>query len=535
MSGRHFILITDGDTVHEWQRRALLTLPANDRITVFACTNTRLKRQYAKHFLYYVLNFATVRNPLTRQVPLGDIDGRLAEIRSFDSEWEGNWQRLPADIAQAISASGANIVLKFGMGLMRVPEGVSMPILSYHHGDPDHYRGRPAGFWEMANGTSLMGQMIQSITNKLDAGEVLAFAETRVIRHSWRATLMESFRHSPLLLNIAIDNALSGRSVPKARTGKNYRLPSNWTVVQHVLRTGWTAVKRLAYGLLAEKNWRVAVVPVESDALALATSARPFPPIGNWDNAKTPSGYTFLADPFFAPDGGLLVEALEANSGRGALLHIGPHGYSKLNSATGHHSYPCVVEEAGKPYCVPEIADWSPPMIYPIEGEGSGLRLGTPVALAMDNAAGVTDPTFVRHGGKLWLFGNRKAEGSNILRLWSADSLFGHFTEHPQSPIRISPNGGRMAGNVLVSDGKLYRLGQTFEVDYGDGIAVFEVETLDANRYSERQVGGLRFAGVKGPHSFNVSDDGKKIVFDWYSERYTPMAGIRRLRSRLGI
>jgi hypothetical protein len=231
----------------------------------------------------------------------------------------------------------------------------------------------------------------------------------------------------------------------------------------------------------------------------------------------------------------LLVEALEANSGRGALLHIGPHGYSKLNSATGHHSYPCVVEEAGKPYCVPEIADWSPPMIYPIEGEGSGLRLGTPVALAMDNAAGVTDPTFVRHGGKLWLFGNRKVDGSNILRLWSADSLFGHFTEHPQSPIRISPNGGRMAGNFIVSDGKLYRLGQTFEIDYGDGIAVFEVETLDANRYSERQVGGLRFTGVKGPHSFNVSDDGKKIVFDWYSERYTPMAGIRRLRSRLGI
>jgi hypothetical protein len=40
MSGRHFILITDGDTVHEWQRRALATLPADDRITVFACTNT---------------------------------------------------------------------------------------------------------------------------------------------------------------------------------------------------------------------------------------------------------------------------------------------------------------------------------------------------------------------------------------------------------------------------------------------------------------------------------------------------------------
>jgi hypothetical protein len=532
---RHLILITDGLAVHEWQRRALETLPADDRITVLACTNTRLKRQLGRHFLYYALNMATVRNPLTRQVPFDDIEGRLTAIHSFESEWEGNWQRLPADIAKAMADSGADAVLKFGMGLMRVPEGVSMPILSYHHGDPDHYRGRPAGFWEMANGSPLMGQMIQSITNKLDAGEVLAFAETRVIRHSWRATLMESFRHSPLLLNIAIDNALAGRSVPKARAGKNYRLPSNWTVIKHVLRTGWTLVKRLTYGVLAEKNWRVAVVPAEGNALALATSACPFPPIGRWDNAHTPSGYTFLADPFFAPDGGLLVEALEANSGRGALLHIGPHGHSKLNAESGHHSYPCVVEEAGKPYCVPEIADWSPPMIYAIEGEGSDLRLGAPVALVMDNPAGITDPSFVRHDRKLWLFGNRKAEGSNILRLWSADSLFGQFTEHPQSPIRISPNGGRMAGSILMSDGKLYRLGQTFEVDYGDGIAVFEIETLDANHYSEKQVGELRFTGVKGPHSFNVSDDGKKIVFDWYSDRYTPMAGIRRLRSRLKI
>ena len=530
---RHFILITDGLTVHEWQRRALATLPTRDKITVFACTNTRLKRHYGRHFLYYVLNTLAVRNALTRQVPLGDIDGRLVEVRSFESEWDGNWQLLPDKIADAITTSGAVAVLKFGMGLMRVPQCVSMPILSYHHGDPDHYRGRPAGFYEMADGTPIMGQMIQSISNRLDAGEVLAFAETRVMPHSWRATLMESFRHSPLLLNQAIINALEGTSIPKARNGKNYRLPSNWSVVKHVARSGWSFAQRIAYGLFAEKNWRVAVIESLGNAFDLATSTKPFSALRKWDNLATPAGYTFLADPFFAPDGGVLVEALESHSGRGALLHIGPNGATKLNEAVGHHSYPTVVEEGGQHYCVPEIADWSPPMIYPLEG--GGAKMGAAIALDIPDASGITDPTFLRHNGKLWLFGNRKSEGSNVLRLWSADGLFGRFTEHPQSPIRISPNGGRMGGNCLAKDGKLYRLGQNFEVDYGDGISVFEIEALDTEHYAERHVGGLRFTSVKGPHSFNVSDDGNKVVFDWYSNRYTPMAGIRRLRSRLGI
>jgi hypothetical protein len=530
MSGRRLILITDGLTVHEWQRRALETLPADDRITVFACTNTALKRRWAKHFLYYALNMVTVRNPLTRQVPLGDVGGRLEQVTEFASEWEGNWQRLPEEVIAAMKASEAQAVLKFGMGLMRVPEGVAQPILSYHHGDPDHYRGRPAGYWEMANGAPVVGQIIQSISNKLDAGEVLAFAETRVLQHSWRGTLMEAFRHSPLLLNMAIENALAGRKIEKARNGKNYRLPSNLQVIGHVLRTGWNSIKRIAYGLFAEKYWRVATISSDSDALALARGSKSFPPESVWANEATPKGYSFLADPFFAPDGSLLVEALDAKNGLGALLHLGDTP-TKISMAEGHHSYPSMVEEDGKHYCIPEIANWSVPLIYPWDG----AKLGEPTPLDIPDPTGLTDPTFVRYGGKLWLFANRKAEGSNVLRLWSADSLFGRFTEHPQSPIRISPNGGRMAGNLLEQGGKFYRLGQNFESDYGDGITVFEIEQLDTANYAEHAIGKLRFTGAKGPHTFNLSPDGTKITFDWYRDRYTPMAGVRRLRSRLKI
>jgi hypothetical protein len=530
MSGRRLILITDGLTVHEWQSRALDTLPSEDRITVFACTNTVLKRRWAKHFLYYALNIVTVRNPLTRQVPLGDIGGRLVGVTEFESEWEGNWQRLPVDIVKALNSSSADVVLKFGMGLMRVPDGVTMPILSYHHGDPDHYRGRPAGYWEMANGAAVVGQVIQSISNKLDAGEVLAFAETRVLRHSWRGTLIESFRHSPLLLNRAIENALAGRKIEKARNGKNYRLPSNVQVIGHVLRTSWATLKRIAYGLFAEKYWRVATIASAGDALALASGAKPFPPESAWANEATPKGYSFLADPFFAPDGSLLVEALDAKTGMGALLHLSDQP-AKISITNGHHSYPSMVEENGQHYCIPEIANWSAPLIYPWDG----AKLGDPMPLDIPDPTGLTDPSFVRHAGKLWLFANRKAEGSNVLRLWSADSLFGRFAEHPQSPVRVSPNGGRMAGNLLEQGSKLYRLGQNFESDYGDGISVFEIQQLDAANYSERLIGKLRFTDAKGPHTFNLSPDSTKITFDWYRDRYTPMAGVRRLRSRLKI
>jgi hypothetical protein len=92
-----------------------------------------------------------------------------------------------------------------------------------------------------------------------------------------------------------------------------------------------------------------------------------------------------------------------------------------------------------------------------------------------------------------------------------------------------------MAGEILAQDGRLYRLGQNFETDYGDGISVFEIERMDSGHYAERLIGGLRFTHAKGPHTFNRSPDGTKVVFDWYSDRYTPMAGIRRLRSRLKI
>ncbi len=90
------------------------------------------------------------------------------------------------------------------MGLLRVPSGLACPILSYHHGDPREYRGRPAGFYELMNGKTAVGQVVQVLSETLDAGEVVAFAETKAHAHSWQRTMAEAYRASPLLLAAAV-------------------------------------------------------------------------------------------------------------------------------------------------------------------------------------------------------------------------------------------------------------------------------------------------------------------------------------------
>ncbi|MEP6868607.1 MAG: hypothetical protein ABJA20_08825, partial [Novosphingobium sp.] len=143
------------------------------------------------------------------------------------------------------------------------------------------------------------------------------------------------------------------------------------------------------------------------------------------------------------------------------------------------------------------------------------------------------DPTFLRHDGRLWLFANDAREGSNVLRLWSADGLFGRFTQHPASPLRISPRGARMGGDILASGGKLLRIGQDFTRDYGDGLVVFAIDALDEQSYRESEVAAFRLNGRHGPHTFNLAPDGQRVLFDWYTNAFTPLAGIRRALAKL--
>lgn len=516
-------VIVDRLTVPRWAAEALSMLQADEPVLVYNCLNTPPSRRRLRHAAYYLLNLFTIRNRMTRGVAVAGPLPR-AEIVDFESEIEGAWQRLPDGLLDRIAADRPDAIVKFGMGLLRIPppERLAVPVLSYHHGDPASYRGRPAGFWELLHGRQSMGQIVQILSNRLDAGAIAAFGESKVFAHSYRATLIDAFSRSPLLLKAAIANATTGVTIDRESAGKVYRLPGTTDVLRLLGRTMAARVRRLLYGAFIEKRWEVSSAAAREDDLLLADGG--LPDRAGWSTLPCPKGYTFLADPFFAPAGpGLFVEALRATSGRGEILHIADGAAARISPPGGHYSYPASVSEQGSTFVVPEVALWSPPIVY--EPGASGWRRVAMLDLPGDPR--LLDPTFVRHEGRLYLFASLLHEGAGVLRLWHAPSLFERFEEHPASPVRVSPDGARMAGDILRQGGALLRLGQQWQEQYGEGVIVFRIDRLSPAAYAETALARIRFAGVKGPHTLNFRDG--VAIFDWYRERFSPLAGLRRL------
>lgn len=525
MSKLKIAVIVDEGRLAKYASEAIARIADCDEISVFSCTNTHFKRRALKHGAYYLLNMLSVRNPLTRGVGIAECGKRIAETITFETDYQGAWQSLPDPIVDRLAAGRFDVILKFGTGLLRVPEAgrLPIPILSFHHGDPEHFRGRPAGFYETLQGVPVMGQIVQVLANKLDAGNVVAFAETKVLPHSYRATLIEAYRHSPLLIETAIRNARAGTHLGKPPTGRNFRLPGNFTVARFVLKMAARYVRRLAYGALFEKKWKVSVAP--APAIFVDTAA--FPASADWETVPTARPYTFYADPFFLPHSpGLLVEALNGRTGLGEILLVDRDRHEPLLSGQGHSSYPMTIALDGQEIVLAETVGWAP--LHGRVVEDGKLRPLPPLAIEGDSR--ITDPTLLSHEGRLYLFGNRNDLGSNALFLWSAERLDAPFRLHPSCPIRMTPRGARMAGGLVRDGERLIRFGQDFTTGYGVGIFAFEIEALSATAYRERMIGEVRFSDRYGPHTLNFRDG--QVAFDWYRDAFTPLAGLRRLKNR---
>lgn len=521
-------VIVDHGRIAAWQAMALKPIGADNSFIVYNCTNSPFRRKSWRHALYYVLNLASLRTRLTRRVSI-ERALSLASKRDFECASSGSWETLPNEIVERMLADRIDVVVKFGMGLLRVPDPtvLPVPILSYHHGDPREFRGRPAGFYELLYGRDRVGQVVQLLSNKLDAGSVVAFAQTSVHRHSYRRTMAEAYRASPYLLIPALSNFAKGITLPLEPTGANYRLPSNITVARFVLARAAALIKRLIYGAFFEKRWSVAMA--SSQGPGWTQIATGFPSPDQWRGIGTPKGYRFIADPFFNPAGGILVEGLRERNSRGEILSINDARVTRVSGQCGHMSYPSPIQDSGSTFVIAETCDWSPTRIFRFDG--SAMKdMGL---LDVAGCPSLIDPTMVEYKGSHYLFANRLEEGGNILRLWVADSLFGRFEEHPMSPIGISPVGGRMAGAVGKFADGLYRIGQDSSRGYGDGVAIFKIHKLSRFEYEEQLVDRLRFGHVRGPHTVNIR--GSEVLFDYFVERFSLLAGFRRIFQRLKL
>ena len=518
-------LILDDLSICKWQRDALSdALDILDVQLVLNCTNTATKRKLDKHLFYYILNSLTLKNTESRK---GPYDVTRESVVHFDADYQVLWQSFPLAILDRIKKDEIQVIIKFGMGLLKVPGDISdCPILSYHHGDPSKYRGRPAGFYEILNAEKKSGIIVQRLSNKLDAGTVYAYGEVKIISHSYKQTSLNFYSSSRHLLRRALINLKNNSPLELQATGKNYTLPSNVVVLRFCLRLLQARLKRILYGAFYEKRWRVAVSSVEID----------FESSNNLDISGSTEipisrGYKFYADPFFSMDGSVIrLEALDKKTGLGDILEISVSDLSsqKVILTGGHYSYPSSFIANGCAFLLPEVASHSPQYVYQLS---EGVRSKIFIKGLEDHR--IVDATMYEKDGCWYLFFGLNHNAHSVLHLWVCKDLKGEFKPHPVSPICLAPCSSRMGGNIVLHNKNVYRLGQNNEGGYGEALTISKVVEMTPQRYREIVCGSVQVNGFKGPHSLAINSANGTKVFDYYDDQFSLLSGLRRLRAKI--
>ena len=180
-------IIVDNLKIKKWQKISLeKALEKIDVVLILNCKNTSSKKYIFKKNFYYILNFFTLRNEFTKKIKLNKFN---AKIINFKSDYFNQWQSIPKSVVQELKKHNVKLVIKFGMNLLKINKHTSnLTILSFHHGNPSKYRGRPAGFYEILNNEKTIGTIVQAITNKIDSGQIYAFGTSRIVNYSYKKT-----------------------------------------------------------------------------------------------------------------------------------------------------------------------------------------------------------------------------------------------------------------------------------------------------------------------------------------------------------
>ena len=421
-------------------------------------------------------------------------------------------------------------MIKFGLGLLRIPENLPLRhgVLSYHHGDPRSYRGRPAGFHEMVSHEPIMGVIVQRLSNVLDGGEVLAEAKSPVYPHSYRATLTNAYRSGVPLLGAAVRNLLFHRQTDIDSLGRNYSLPNNAVVAKFLAQQAAASASRLSYGAFRQKAWQVGYSAISLNL----TGGDTIISSSEITRTPTPKPYSFLADPCSEGSRGIYCEAMPA-SGRGRIVRLSREGVEEMDFGRkdSHFSYPQVVFSESTYYVFPEVASHSSPCLYELEDHS--LTISSQWKLTGLEDERILDGTLFEHQGRWYLFGQRADEPMSIARLWHSEGLFARWEEHPDSPIAVDPRRARMAGQVLKASGNLFRLTQDSSGGYGAAVTINQIQTISSETYAEEFLGRVSIEGWKGPHTITASSQGGYWL-DCYRDVWSVRAGVSRLRARFG-
>ncbi len=250
------------------------------------------------------------------------------------------------------------------------------------------------------------------------------------------------------------------------------------------LHAARNAVERVR-DMLTEETWAVGIAPRP------VASFLERPELGDVAWLPERVGGGFLADPFGmeTPDGPVvLAEAYVPETRLGEIVALRPQqGTSSPvgSGLSGHLSYPCLIEDGGEIYCLPENSS---------AGRVTLLRASRfpeqfePVAVLLDDFAGV-DCTPFHHAGRWWMLAMNHADQDVAkLFLFHAHCLLGPWQPHPWNPVRCDVRNARPAGPPFLHDGRLHRPTQDCSRHYGGAVVIQRMDVLTTEWFHETPV-----------------------------------------------
>lgn len=234
----------------------------------------------------------------------------------------------------------------------------------------------------------------------------------------------------------------------------------------------------------------------------------------------------FVADPFMLRVDGIwhmFFEVMNDISGKGEIgMAISRNGFNWeyqeiVLKEPFHLSYPCVFQDNGDFYMVPETLDAGSIRLY------RAVSFPDDWVHVKDLVRGKhADPSIFSFAGKWWLFACPAPKTHDVLSLYYANDLDSNWVPHPCNPIVTGNNRiARPGGRVLVHDGQLVRFAQDCYPTYGSRVRAFQITELTPTTYRETEaketpvlVPGKGGWNVSGMHHVDVhlAENGKWLA-----------------------
>ncbi len=426
-----------------------------------------------------------------------------------------------------------DFILRFGFNIIRgeILTAARYGVWSFHHGDEQHYRGGPPGFWEIYHGNPVTGAMLQRLTDRLDAGVVLRKGHFRTVHHCWSGSIDQLFMetaHWPaqVATDIMNDVSLSWNQQPVRTEAPVFKVPGNAQMMRFVLSLMISRVRFHFDRLFRAEKWNIGIIraPVK-DILTGHTRIQP-----EWLLPIQPHRYA--ADPFAitAPDRlRIFYESYDYHAARGTIASIQVDLNSGRVSPPStvlekdyHLAYPYIFAVDGKWHCIPETALNRTVDLYCWDEDAGRLVFDRTLLYDVD----AVDSTVFQHDQYWWLFCTRKSLSDTHLYAYYSREFTGPYQPHHNNPIKTDVRSARPAGPLLILDGLLLRPAQDCSVRYGYRITMQKIIRLTPDEFVETSAGWIGpFKGTSfpmGAHTLiDAGDhtviDAKRYVFDGWN------------------